>query len=123
MIMFIMAGLYFFEDPETSSDPQVRVVIDIPAGLASACKCPEEGCDNSDCQWAGAICTGSCSAGELFACADEPDGDILSQTESENGQGDGGTVAPRCISACQAETKSVHDADYNEWLDRHLFGE
>lgn len=121
MILFIMSGLFFYEDPAVSGDPEVRVVIDILAGQASVCTCPDDSCDKSECRFVdgddGQVCAGSCSAAELFACADDV---YATQTETDS-QPSSNQSSSGCTASCETQTKGFSEPDYRAWLDHHLF--
>ena len=74
MIVFLIGSLLILEDVEdVVALPDVKVVIDIAAGLSSICTCPEQGCDDSACRFSsnGLYCTGTCSSGDLLCDLDD----------------------------------------------------
>tara|TARA_R110002012_G_scaffold276771_2_gene463845 strand:+ start:147 stop:512 length:366 start_codon:yes stop_codon:yes gene_type:complete len=119
MIVFIIGTMLIFEDvDDVAALPDVKVVIDIAAGLSSICTCPAQGCDDSACRFSsdGLYCTGTCSSGDLLCDLDDFTEPAHTEQESTGQQ----AAVQTCAGACVVESKGHQAADYAAWLDRAL---
>jgi len=130
MIMFIWSFMTFtmttddyYQDQSISSgvDDNIRLIIDIPAGMSYACVCPDS-CDDSECTFVnnpmGPICTGQCSSGEGYVDCD-PFGEQTTEYHSDTEESRSEYANP-CMSSCMIEERSHSAVDYEPWKDRIL---